>query len=264
MAKTILFACLFGLATTAADAADGSTLFRLFLIDGTTLVSFGEFARLDDRVIFSMPVGGTLEQPRLYVVTLRASHVDWKRTNQYSSSVRAQWYSETRGEEEFQKLSTDVARVLNEVALLPDRHKGLEIAEAARKALIEWPRAHYGYRQSDIREIVALLDESISDLRASLGITSFDLSFVASTPDEVVTEPVLGAPGPADELAQVFRVASLTERANHYGRRCAPVDAGGATADPARNGARLGLLRSVEARPPIGDQGGGIGKHFRG
>ena len=53
----------------AADA----TLFRLFLTDGTSLVSFGEYARVADRVIFSMPVGGPIDQPRLHVVTLPAS-----------------------------------------------------------------------------------------------------------------------------------------------------------------------------------------------
>jgi hypothetical protein len=211
--KTCLLACLAWLVVASADAASGATFFRLFLTDGSALVSFGEFARLDDRVIFSMPVGGPLEQPRLYVVTLPANQIDWTRTDRYSMAVRAQWYAETRGEEEFQQLSTDVARVLNEVALMPDRQRGLEIAENARKALADWPRTHYGYRQDEVREIVALLDESISDLRASLGITSFDVDLVASTAEEAALEPVLGAPGPAEQLSQVLRVASMTERA---------------------------------------------------
>src|SRR5262245_42479247 len=40
-----------------AHAAE-ATLFRLFLLDGSVLVSYGEFARVDDKVVFSMPVGG--------------------------------------------------------------------------------------------------------------------------------------------------------------------------------------------------------------
>ena len=52
-----------------ADAAD-ATLLRLFLRDGTSVVSYGEFARLDEQVVFSMPVGGPADQPRLHVVTL--------------------------------------------------------------------------------------------------------------------------------------------------------------------------------------------------
>ena len=43
------------------------------------------------------------------------------------------------------------------------------LAEQARRTLIDWPAGHYGYRQKDIREIVGLLDEAISDLQASLG-----------------------------------------------------------------------------------------------
>jgi len=211
--RTCLLACIVWLLATAAEAAGGATLLRLFLTDGSTLVSFGEFARLGDRVIFSMPIGGTSEQPRLYVVTLPSSRVDWVRTDQYSSAARSQWYAETRGEEEFQQLSTDVARVLNEVALLSDRRKGLEIAENARKVLADWPRAHFGYRQADVREIVSLLDEAISDLRASLNVGSFDLALVATAVADTPAEPLLGMPTASEQVVQAFRVAALTERA---------------------------------------------------
>ncbi|HYC47010.1 MAG TPA: hypothetical protein VED01_16160, partial [Burkholderiales bacterium] len=44
------------LAPASARGADAA-LFRLFLTDGTAMVSYGEYARVDDRVIFSMPVG---------------------------------------------------------------------------------------------------------------------------------------------------------------------------------------------------------------
>ena len=57
-------------ASGVARAATDVTLFRLFLTDGTSVVSYGEFAHLSDRVIFSMPVGGDADQPRLHVVTL--------------------------------------------------------------------------------------------------------------------------------------------------------------------------------------------------
>ncbi len=211
---TCVLTCLVWLLATAVEAATGPTLFRLFLKDGTALVSFGEFARLDDRVIFSMPLGGTAEQPRVYVATLPSSLVDWTRTDAYATSARSHWYANARGEEEFEQLSADVARVLNEVALLPDRQKGLQIAENARKALAEWPRAHFGYRQAEVREIVSLLDEAISELRASLGITSFDLAFVASAVDDPPLVALLDAPTLSQQMAQVFTVAALTERAS--------------------------------------------------
>ena len=38
-------------------AADDATLLRVFLNDGTSLVSYGEPARVGDRVVFSMPTG---------------------------------------------------------------------------------------------------------------------------------------------------------------------------------------------------------------
>jgi len=93
-------------AAPAAHAAD-ATLLRLFLRDGTSVVSFGEFARLDDQVVFSMPVGGPADQPRLHIVTLPASEVDWARTERYAAAARYQRYAETRGEDDFQLLSSD-------------------------------------------------------------------------------------------------------------------------------------------------------------
>ena len=49
-----------------------------------------------------------------------------------------------------------------------------------------------------------LLDESISGLRAALGITSFDLALVAS-PAEATLEPLQRHAGLREQLDQVFR-----------------------------------------------------------
>ena len=195
----------------ASAAATDATLLRLFLTDGTPLVSYGEFARVEDRVIFSMPVGGTAEQPRLHVVTIPAGVVDWERTDRYAASARYQHYAATRAEEDFSRLSNDVARVLNEVALTKEPHKALQIAEQARQTLADWPRQHYGYRQRDVREIVGLLDEAISDLRAAAGIGAFDLSFVAMAAD-VPLEPMYGMPAPRELVTQLLAVANLAQR----------------------------------------------------
>ena len=190
--------CLLMTVSVAYASAD-ATFFRLFLTDGSTLASFGEFTRVGDRVIFSMPVGGTPDEPRLHMVTLPADHVDWTRTDRYTESARYQRYADTRGEEDFERLSSDIARVLNEVAVATDRRHALEIAEGARKALTEWPRAHYGYRQKDVREIVALLDEAISDLRVAAGISTFDLPLVAM-PADLPPQPLPGMPSMAEQL----------------------------------------------------------------
>jgi len=196
-------------ATTAAQAAVAdATLFRIFLRDGASFVSYGEFARVGDQVVFSMPVGGPAEQPRLHVITVPAGEVDWPRTDQYSEAARAQRYADTRGEEDFERLSNDVARVLNEVALASDKNAALASAEQARQTLANWPATHYGYRQRDVREVVALLDEAISDLRASAGRNDFNLALVAM-PEEAGYESLLGPPTVMEQIDATFRAARL-------------------------------------------------------
>ena len=191
--------------------AEPALLLRLFLRDGTSLVSYGEFARVDDRVFFSMAVGGTADDPRLQAVAVPASAVDWPRTERHAASARYQWYAQMRGEEDFLRLSNDVAAVLNEVLLTPNRARALEIAQAARAQLISWPRDHFGYRQRDIQEIVAILDQAISDLRPAPGPASFDVALVALMP-EVDLEPVATLPSSLEQIDQMFRVAGLAER----------------------------------------------------
>lgn len=194
-----------GIAAAAADPM----LFRLFLTDGTSLVSYGEFARLDDRVVFSLVAGGETE-PALQIATLPASRIDWMKTDRHARSTRYQWYAKTRGDEDFLQLSDRVASVLNQVVQTRDRTRALDVALQARATLAEWPRQHYGYRQQEVREILSFLDEVISDLRAASGLTSFSLDLVASPPD-VVVEPLATMPSPRDQVDQLIRTAMLTD-----------------------------------------------------
>jgi hypothetical protein len=210
--RIVIIAFCWLAASGAASAATGAMLFRLFLTDGTSIVSYGEFARVDDRVIFSMVMGGG-DEPRLHAATLPATAVDWARTDRHAASTRYQWYAETRGEEDFLRLSNDVAAVLNQVLLASDRAQALEVALRARATLAEWPRAHYGYRQRDVREILSFLDEAISDLRVATGLTSFEVALVADTPD-IIVEPLESMPPLLEQIDQAFRVAQLTERAS--------------------------------------------------
>src|SRR5689334_18453644 len=75
-----------------ADAGESVTLYRVFLKDGTTLVSYGEMARLDDRVVFSMPTSASTAAPQLQLITIPSDRVDWERTLNYAESVRAKRY----------------------------------------------------------------------------------------------------------------------------------------------------------------------------
>jgi len=194
---------------SVASAADDVTLFRLFLRDGQSVVSYGEFARLEDQVVFSMPVGGPDDAPRLHVESLPASAIDWSRTERYAASARYQRYADTRGEEDFQRVSGDIARVLNEIALSSNKRAALTLAEQARRTLADWPAAHYGYRERDVREVVSLLDEAISDLRASAGLTEFSVALVA-TPAAPEIEPVMGLPTVREQVDHVMLAARLT------------------------------------------------------
>src|SRR5580704_291234 len=100
LAATLAAACLLApaRASVAASGADDATLFRVFLKDGTTLVSYGELARVGDRVVFSMPTDAAEATPSLHLVNIAADRVDWDRTNRYAESARTARYITTRAE----------------------------------------------------------------------------------------------------------------------------------------------------------------------
>jgi hypothetical protein len=199
------FLLLPGLVSAEPDA----TIFRIFMLDGSVFVSYGEFVKLDDNVIFSMPVGGSPDQPRLQVAMVKTNLVDWPKTDRYAVSARYKRYAETRGEEDYLRLSNEVADVLNTIALTTDRQQALAIAERARRTVAAWPETHFGYRQNDIRDIVSLLDQAISSLRAVGGGNPFELSLVAMAAPPAL-EPVLGMPTVKEQIDQMMHLASVT------------------------------------------------------
>src|SRR5450631_1035747 len=95
-----------------AAAADDATLMRVFLSDGTSLVSYGELARVGDRVVFSMPTAST-PNPPLHLVNLPVDRIDWSRTERYANSARAAHYIETQADIDSAALSNQVAQSLN-------------------------------------------------------------------------------------------------------------------------------------------------------
>ena len=96
----VAVAFLASLALPAGSDASETVLYRIFLTDGSTVTSYGEFARVAGRVVFSMPVGDMHSgSPELQLVSVAESNVDWARTDQYAAAVRARRYAETRGEQ---------------------------------------------------------------------------------------------------------------------------------------------------------------------
>ena len=92
-------------------SAESITLFRVFLKDGTSVVSYGEYARAGQRLVFSMPLGpaGEAREPRLHLVNLPISAVDWPATTEYADSVRYTHYIRTRAEADYAVLAGDIA-----------------------------------------------------------------------------------------------------------------------------------------------------------
>src|SRR6059036_2851223 len=132
-----------------AAAADDVTLLRVFLTDGTSLVSYGEPARAGDRVVFSMPTA-TTPNPPLHLVNLPIARVDWERTSRYAANARATHYVQTRADNDYTQLSNDVAATLSNVARATDPAERLVIVERARKTLADWPENHYNYRKAEV------------------------------------------------------------------------------------------------------------------
>lgn len=196
-------------AAVQAQTLASGVLFRVFLSDGRVLSSYGEWARVDDRVIFSIPTRLTGDPVELHLVNIPADRVDWPRTELYAESVRAVAYAETRGEADFARFSSDMAQALNEVSRIVDPGVRLATAERARQSLAEWPASHYGYRIGEVRQALDVLDEIISQLRVAVGQTQFDLSL--SAPLAVPPPPPLPPPTDAELVEQLVAAASLAE-----------------------------------------------------
>ena len=200
-----------------------SLLYRLFLIDGSSLVSYGEFARVADRVVIAIPIGDVGESPSLQMVSIPEATVDWTRTDEYSNAVRAQRYGETRGENDYAMLTARVTEALNDIALAPDPARRLAMAREARATLARWPSQNYGYRATEVAHLTGMLDDVIAELAVAAGESSFDLSLVANT-----------APPPPVELLPSPTLRETIEQALVAART---------TPEP---GERVSLLRAIE------------------
>lgn len=213
MMRTAIFliAALLWSYSAAAQQAPSRVLFRVFLADGRVLASYGEWARVEDRVIFSMPTQMSRDPVELHLVTIPAGRVDWPRTEQYAESVRAAAYAASRGDADFAAFSSELAKVLNEVSKITDPNVRLATAEEARRSLADWPGSHYGYRVGEVRESLSVLDEVIAQLRVAVGQTRFDLTLSANAPMATPPPPPLPAPSDAELVEQFVTAASLAE-----------------------------------------------------
>jgi hypothetical protein len=184
-------------------------MYRLFLKDGSFVVSYGEYAKVGSDVVLSMPLGPDPASPTLQLITIAADSVDWPRTDRYSQSVRYQHYASTRAEDDFAVLSAEVAAMLNEISLTADRDRAMQIADEARRRLAAWPGEHLGYRAADVADIIGLIDDAMSRIGGTAG-SARQLSLVATPTIEL--EPVLGLPTPRDQVRRLITLVAATPR----------------------------------------------------
>jgi hypothetical protein len=209
-----VFFCLltFSRAAVALDLTSSfsdATLLRVFLNNtDATLVSYGEPAVVGDRVVFSIPIPTTSGSgPLLQLVSIPFNRVDWDRTNHYAESARAARYFATRADEDYTRLSNDVAEALNEVTQTDDLAKRLDIAERARQKLAAWPESHYHYKQTEVQQMLGFLDEAINALGAATG--RFSLALTTSRSVAPALEPLLPAPTLKEAIEQVLLATAL-------------------------------------------------------
>lgn len=184
-------------------------LYRIFLDQGEDLVTYGDYARVGDRVILSLPLGLDPSRRHAQLVSIPAGAVDWTTTERYANAVRASRYAATRGESDFRNLSADVARTLNEIAFTDSDGDRVSLARETKRTLLSWVDAHYGYRADDIVEIVALLDASMDSGHRVEAEERVALSLVATT-EQAPAIPLLPHPTLQEIIGRALTASRLT------------------------------------------------------
>src|SRR5260221_6161230 len=167
-------------AAWAQPAPAEPTLYRVFLRDGSTVLSYGEFARVSDRIVISVPLGGAAAAPDLHLVSIPSDSVDWAKTDAYADSVRASRYASTRGPDDFAMLSGAVSSALTDIALTPDPNRKIAMAAEARQNVTRWVAEHYGYHARDVARMAGLFDAVVAEARTAAGAKNFGLSLIAN------------------------------------------------------------------------------------
>ncbi len=236
-----------------APRADDATLYRVFLRDGSTLVSYGEYARVGDRVIVTMPLGATNgPTPDLEVVSIPADTVDWERTDAYTDSARAARYAATAGPNDYALLNNGISIALSDIAQTADPARKIAMATEARQNVMKWASEHYGYRAKDVAHLATLFDDVVADTRRANGEPNVDMSMVATLAAPPDT-PLLPTPTLQESVEQALRAVTLapdaTERTGlltAIERTLATTGAGEAWAAPLR--ARATAALEIERR----------------
>jgi hypothetical protein len=204
--------CTIVLALAPAGASgqqiDSGSIFRIFLKDGVGLPSYGDYAVVGDRLVFTLAVGR--DASHLQLMSLPAASVDLDRTARYATSVRAAHYARTRGEADYASMTAEVRQAIDHLAKVEDSAKRLALAEEAKRRLLKWSRDNFSYRAADIRELAGLFDEVIAELRLAAGESTITLEF-SSGPVVPDLEPLWPAPDYPETMALVLAAANAAD-----------------------------------------------------
>ena len=225
-------------------------MFRVFLKDGSSVATYGEFVRVGDQVVFSIPLGQENGLPRLQAASVPADEVDWPETDRHAASLRAERYFATRAQTDFDVLADAMQKLLQELAKTDDVRMKLAIAERIRNALAAWPAEHHGYRTEEVRRMLALADDVVSELQTTKGGEQFSLALVA-IPESPPSVPLLPAPSLQESIEQALRLAARAPSAAERillleaGRRVLETDSGD-LAGPWRDKTLRNIVRAME------------------
>jgi hypothetical protein len=156
--------------------------YRVFLKNGDALPSYGEAAVVDDRIVFNLSIGGLESRLTLQLISLPLPLVDLERTSRYAEAMRAAFYAATRGQTEYDAMTTALSHDLEALAALPDRKRQLGMAEELRERLLDWPRAHFFYRADDVEKLAGLVSDVINELKTAVGEKAFAFELSAGPP----------------------------------------------------------------------------------
>jgi hypothetical protein len=189
---------------------DPGPIFHVFLTDGRALASYGECAVVGDRVIFTLVIGDGSLKTQYQLMSLPAANVDIDRTTKYRDAARASRYAATRGEADYQAITDEVSRALDQLPKIEDRQARLAAAEGAKQKLLDWSRDNYRYRAQDIQTLASLFDDVIAELRVAAGEARVSIDLVAGQPGAPL-EPVRRQPSLRDSIEQALVAASFAD-----------------------------------------------------
>jgi hypothetical protein len=193
----------------AAPPQASVSMFRVYLKDGTALACWGEYSRVGDRLVLTVPIGQGARTAYEFV-SLPLTRVDLARTERYAEAVRAAQFASGRGASEYTALREHLSAQLASLSALPDPKARLAAAEAARQQLLDWADGSHGYRAKEVQQLLQLLDSAIIDLRVAAGESRFSINL--STGNAPPPPPKLrAAPTTRETIQLAVKAAAVAD-----------------------------------------------------